>query len=117
MLTRNQTLSWKLNNPSDRKEVNTMPSPLGDGQTVTLINHNYLGEVQTDTPINRLYLGEVQKNPSPVYHLHHSGRSMAPTWDQTPYSDSSILSMEVPSHLPNQGVDTAGPADRRGQNS
>jgi len=47
-----QALTWKPNTPSGRKEVNSMPSPFGEGQT--------------DTPINRHYLGEVPTNPSPV---------------------------------------------------
>lgn len=31
--------------PNIRKEVNKMPSPVGEGQTDTPINHAYLGEV------------------------------------------------------------------------
>jgi hypothetical protein len=41
-----------------------MPSPLGEGQTDTPINHHHLGEVQADTPINPHHLGEVPPVPS-----------------------------------------------------
>ena len=33
-----------------RKEINPMPSPFGEGQTVTPINHRHLGEVLTRLP-------------------------------------------------------------------
>src|SRR5512138_3265147 len=50
--TWNKILLWKLDMPSDRKEVNLIPSPFGEGQA--------------DTPINLAGQGEVQTNPSPV---------------------------------------------------
>jgi hypothetical protein len=34
-----------------RKEVNTMPSPLGEGQIDTPINRHHRGEVATQTPL------------------------------------------------------------------
>ncbi len=47
-----------------------MPSPLGEGQADTPINHHHLGEVQTHTPINRLHLGEVPSHPKPFFHFY-----------------------------------------------
>ena len=47
----NETLTWKPNTPSGRKEVKPMPSPFGEGQTDMPINHHHLGEVQHQTPL------------------------------------------------------------------
>jgi hypothetical protein len=43
-------LTWKPNTPSARKEINSMPSPFGEGQTDTPINHHNLGEVLFPPP-------------------------------------------------------------------
>ncbi len=53
MCSLNKTLTKETNTPSARKEVNPMPSPFGEGQINTPINHHYLGEVQI--------------NPSPAF--------------------------------------------------
>ena len=47
----NGNLLWKPDTPSARKEVNSLPSPFGEGQTDMPINHVHLGEVhQTPLP-------------------------------------------------------------------
>ena len=40
-----QALFWKPSTPSGRKEVKPIPSPFGEGQTDTPINHFNQGEV------------------------------------------------------------------------
>jgi len=42
-----------------RKETDSVPSPLGDGQTDTPIAHTHQGEVPTVPPKNRHHRGEV----------------------------------------------------------
>ena len=56
MCSLNKTLTKETNTPSARKEVNPMPSPFGEGQINTPINHHYLGEVQINpSPVSLRY--------------------------------------------------------------
>ncbi|HMB22568.1 MAG TPA: hypothetical protein VKP08_07065, partial [Anaerolineales bacterium] len=78
--TWNKILLWKLDMPSDRKEVNLIPSPFGEGQA--------------DTPINLAGQGEVQTNPSPVYHSATLGYDV-PQGEEAMCSSNKILTWET----------------------
>ena len=59
----NQTHIWKLNTPSHRKEINKMPSPMGEGQTDMPINRHNRGEVElpfTHSPLFILEVGDIE---------------------------------------------------------
>ena len=56
--------------PPERKEINSVPSPFGEGQTDTPINHGHLGEV----PDNR-WLRIVISKTSEVFAKHPAGET------------------------------------------
>jgi hypothetical protein len=90
MCSLNKTLTKETNTPSARKEVNPMPSPFGEGQINTPINHHYLGEVQINlSPVSLRYAtgcfaipqgGEAQTSSNKVFPMenHHNHQPTSP---------------------------------------